>query len=143
MAEVTSGRILVVDDKYYIRQLLMTALGLKGYEVVVAANGQEGLEMAARTRPEVILLDLLMPGLDGYAMVERLRQDPATARIPVIIMSAKADMEGIPPVPGADDYLVKPFDLDVMEALVARHVTAASHHHQTEAEVAASEDTAP
>lgn len=112
--------VLVVDDKYYIRQLISTALGLKGYRVLEAQNGDEGLRVARRERPHAILLDLLMPGTDGYQMLRGLRSFPETADIPVIIMTAKGDSEDIY-LPEAQAYLQKPFDLDVMEALVDRY----------------------
>ncbi len=112
--------VLVVDDKYYIRQLISTALGLKGYQVLEAQNGDEGLRLARRERPHAILLDLLMPGADGYQMLRGLRACPETADIPVIIMTAKGDTEDVY-LPEAQAYLQKPFDLEVMEALVDRY----------------------
>ncbi|MCL6521417.1 MAG: response regulator [Firmicutes bacterium] len=116
------GVVLAVDDKPYIRQLLATDLGLQGYTVLEAADGAEALELAARRRPDVVLLDLLMPGLDGYEVLRRLRADPATADLPVIILSARTELDGPPEVPGAQGYLVKPFDLDDLESQVARWV---------------------
>ncbi|MDI3317752.1 MAG: response regulator [Bacillota bacterium] len=123
-AEGAGGRgvVLAVDDKPYIRQLLVTDLGLQGYTVLEAADGESALEISLRERPDVVLLDLLMPGLDGYEVLRRLRGDPATADIPVIILSAKTEIDGPPAVPGAQGYLVKPFDLDDLESQVAHWV---------------------
>lgn len=127
-------KVLVIDDKYYIRQLLITALGLKGYEVIDAANGPDGLAKAAATPPDVILLDLLMPGVDGYQVLESLRRNPVTSNIPVIIMSAKTEAQGAPETASAVDYLIKPFDLEVMEEMVERYAPST--------EVAATDDAA-
>lgn len=114
-------KVLVVDDKHYIRQLLSTALRLQGYEILTAGDGEEGLEMIRRHRPRLVLLDLLMPGCNGYEMLRRLREDPETAALPVVVMSARGEVDGPMPPPGAQGYLFKPFDLDRMEEMVARH----------------------
>lgn len=117
-------KVLVIDDKYYIRQLMITALGLKGYNVLVAADGREGIEIARRERPRTILLDLLMPGIDGYETLRLMRNLPETHDIPVVIMSARGDLEGLVPPLGAQGYLLKPFDLDEMETIVERYAGA-------------------
>lgn len=114
-------KVLVVDDKLYIRQLLATALALRGYEVLTACDGREGLEMVRRHRPRLVLLDLLMPGCNGYETLRRLRGDPETVGLPVVVMSARGEIDGPMPPPGAQGCLLKPFDLERMEALVARH----------------------
>lgn len=100
---------------------MVTALGLKGYDVLVASDGRDGLEIARRERPRVILLDLLMPGIDGYEMLRLLRDHPETCEIPVVIMSARGDLEGLAPPLGVQDYLLKPFDLDDMEGIVEKY----------------------
>lgn len=111
----------MVDDKPYIRQLVATVLKLRGYEVLEAGNGQEGLSLARQELPGLIILDLLMPGMDGYQMILSIRTDPFLRRIPVIVMSAKADSSGVAPVPWIQDYLMKPFDIDELEELVDRY----------------------
>lgn len=118
-------KVLVVDDKYYIRQLVMTALGLKGYTVFAAADGREGFEVARRERPDVILLDLLMPGMDGYELLRRIRASRETAATPVVIMSARSDIEaGTGILQEVNDYLPKPFDLELLYSVVGRHTSA-------------------
>ena len=118
-------RVLVVDDDRVIQQLLEVNLELEGYEVVGSAlDGLEALELARKLRPDVILLDIMMPKLDGLEVCRRLKADTKLSKIPVILLSARAqDMdvrEGLEI--GADAYLTKPFDpvelLDVVGRLI-------------------------
>jgi phosphoserine phosphatase RsbU/P len=106
------GCILIVDDKEDNRELLSRHLPPLGYSVQMADNGQHALESVAATPPDVILLDILMPGLDGVEVLGRLKADPATAHIPVIMLSALDDEQGIARCieMGAEDYLAKPFN---------------------------------
>jgi len=83
------GRLLVVDDDPQVVDLVRQILEDEPYEVMAAADGQEALEAITQTRPDVVLLDLLMPGMDGFTVIERLRQDPQTHHIPVIVLTAK------------------------------------------------------
>ncbi|SCE24680.1 PAS domain S-box-containing protein [Streptomyces sp. DvalAA-14] len=105
-----SGTVLVAEDNADLRTYL-TGLLEPGYTVAVAADGQDALDQARRLRPDLILTDVMMPGLDGFALLRALRADPATARIPVVFLSARAGeeaaVEGL--AAGADDYLAKPF----------------------------------
>lgn len=108
--------ILVVDDRANVRLLLDEYLTTQGFVVVTSSNGQDALEMARRARPDLILLDLMMPQMDGYEFLARYRQEYAT---PIIIITAKEDeadaVRGLDL--GADDYIIKPFR---MRELVAR-----------------------
>jgi DNA-binding response OmpR family regulator len=106
-------RVLVVDDDRVIQQLLEVNLELEGYEVVAtAADGREALDKIAELKPDLVILDIMMPKMDGLEVCRRLRADPALAKIPVILLSARAqDMdirEGLDI--GAAAYLTKPFD---------------------------------
>lgn len=106
-------RVLVVDDDRVIQQLLEVNLELEGYEVVAtAADGKEALEKIAELKPDLVILDIMMPKMDGLEVCRRLRADPDLADIPVILLSARAqDMdirEGLEI--GASAYLTKPFD---------------------------------
>ncbi len=83
--------MLIVDDEALLREMLRAELELAGYEVHEAVDGLAGLEQAARLLPDVIFLDVLMPGLDGYAVCTRLKATPATQRIPVIFLTAVED----------------------------------------------------
>lgn len=107
-----TARILVVDDIATNRKLLEVKLLAEYYEVVSAASGAEALEAAAQWSPDVILLDVMMPGMDGYEVCRRLKQDAATAHIPVVMVTALMDaaerVRGLEA--GADDFLSKPVD---------------------------------
>jgi sigma-B regulation protein RsbU (phosphoserine phosphatase) len=105
-------KILIVDDSVENRQLLLRTLGRAGYEIVEAGDGQEGLSRAFELLPELILLDIVMPELDGYQVCEALKQYPRTTDIPVIFLSAKSEtkdkIKGLEI--GGVDYITKPFD---------------------------------
>ena len=105
------SRVLIVEDEPDIRDLLAYHLGREGYEIATAATGGEALRQAARARPDLVVLDLMLPEIDGREVCRRLRQDPATASVPVIMLTAKGDevdrVVGLEL--GADDYVVKPF----------------------------------
>jgi CheY-like chemotaxis protein len=114
--------VLVVDDSKVIRDLIAVNLELEGYDVLRAADGLEALELVAAQRPDVITVDVVMPGLDGFEMVERLRADPTTADIPVIAVTGRAsaaDRERGEEV-GVDVYLTKPFEPAELVDAVAR-----------------------
>jgi len=104
-------RILIVEDERDINDLIGFNLQRAGYEVLKAYDGLKGTEMALRERPDLILLDLMLPGRDGYAVFRELRRDTRTATTPVIMLTARAQTEdriqGLEA--GADDYLTKPF----------------------------------
>src|SRR5678815_4915391 len=103
------SRVLIVEDEPDIRDLLAFHLGRDGYQVATAATGAEALRQAARERPDLIVLDLMLPEIDGREVCRRVRQDPATAAVPVIMLTAKGDeidrVVGLEL--GADDYVVK------------------------------------
>lgn len=106
-------KVLVVDDEPDIRRVGQMSLELVGrLEVVLAAGGEEALRVAAREQPDVILLDVMMPRLDGPATLERLRGAPETARIPVIFMTAKVQKHEVDGylARGAKGVIFKPFD---------------------------------
>ena len=106
-------KILMVEDDEDIRRVAVMALKFKGgFQVVTAADGLEGLAMAAQEKPDVILLDSMMPNLDGPETCRRLKADPALAKIPVIFLTAKSQKKEIDAglELGAIGYLVKPFD---------------------------------
>lgn len=107
-----TARILVVDDILANRRLLQAKLEARYFEVMMAENGRTALEMAARETPDIILLDVMMPGMDGYEVCQRLKANPATAFIPVVMITALSQQEhrlkGLSA--GADDFVTKPFD---------------------------------
>ena len=105
------GKILVVDDEVYILHILEFSLGAEGFEVITASNGEIAVEKAIQEKPDLIVLDIMMPVLDGYETCRRLKREAETKHIPVILLTAKgreADKRLGFEV-GAIDYVVKPF----------------------------------
>ncbi len=116
------GRVLVVDDDSVIRQLITVNLELEGFEVDTAVDGQDCLDKVKQVAPDVITLDIMMPRLDGWEAAGRLRADPETAGIKVVLLSARAqeaDLERGSRM-GVDAYLTKPFDPDELIEVVRR-----------------------
>jgi CheY-like chemotaxis protein len=109
--------ILVVEDEWAILEVVVEVLENEGYYCVHAVNGKEGLERLEETKPDLVLLDVMMPVLDGREMLRRLRADPRFQDTPVILMSAGG---GIPEQTGPTTFLQKPFGLDRLLAVVAR-----------------------
>jgi two-component system response regulator MprA len=111
-------RILVVDDERAVRESLRRALALEGYEVDLAADGEEALESVRRGEPDTLILDVLMPGLDGLEVSRRLRR--AGSKVPILMLTARDAVEnrveGLDA--GADDYVTKPFALEELLARV-------------------------
>jgi two-component system, cell cycle response regulator DivK len=106
-------KILLVEDNEMNRDMLSRRLERKGYEVVIAVNGQEGVELVSSTRPDLILMDLSLPIIDGWEATRRIKADPATASIPVIALTAHAMAEDRAKAmaAGCDDFDIKPVDL--------------------------------
>ena len=105
------GKILVVDDEVYILHILDFSLGAEGFDVITANNGELAVAKAKQERPNLIVLDIMMPVLDGYETLKRLKADPDTKDIPVILLTAKGrDVDKrLGFEVGATDYIVKPF----------------------------------
>jgi diguanylate cyclase (GGDEF)-like protein len=107
------ARILVVDDEPPIREILQFQLETAGFQVACAENGEEGLQMVAHDPPDLVLLDLMIPELDGYEVCRRLKADYGSRHIPVIILTARAEitekLKGLEN--GANDYVTKPFSM--------------------------------
>jgi CheY-like chemotaxis protein len=112
--------VLVVDDEQSIRDFLGIVLEDEGYEVRTASNGQEALEQLATDLPDLLVLDIMMPVVDGREVLRRVRADPGLSRLAVLVMSAAADPALLGS--GFDAFLAKPFDLDDLIASVARLV---------------------
>ncbi len=110
-------KILIVEDEDRIRNFLLRGLMYEGYDVESASNGPEGLRLAENFRPDLVLLDLMLPGMDGFEVCRRLRD---TTNIPIMMLTAKEAIEdrvaGLDA--GADDYLVKPFAFDELQARI-------------------------
>ena len=108
---MAKGKILVVDDEIYIVHILDFSLGMEGYEVLTAPDGEQALEKAHASHPDLIVLDIMMPKLDGYEICRMLKSAEDTRDIPVILLSAKGRNvdQKIGFEVGADDYITKPF----------------------------------
>ena len=126
------ARVLVVDDDDVIRGLLELNLQLEGHEGVTAADGQDALDQVAAEPPQLIVLDVMMPTVNGLQVAERLKADPSTRGIPIILLSARAmetDVRSGMEI-GVDQYVTKPFDpIDLME-LVERLLDTAAKEGQ-------------
>jgi CheY-like chemotaxis protein len=119
----TLSTILIIEDEYDLREEIGDILRLEGYTTIQAANGAAGVELAAQHRPALILCDISMPKMDGYAVLLELRKNPNTAAIPFIFLTARTDRSfmrhGMEL--GADDYLTKPFtSSELLSAIKAR-----------------------
>ena len=115
-------KVLVVDDDPVILKLLQVNFEMEGFEVLTAGDGAEGLRAAQEGRPDIIVTDLMMPVMDGLALLAALRAEDATRTTPVIVLSAKAQAsdrrDGLEA--GADDYVTKPFEpVDLVERVIA------------------------
>ena len=130
-------RILVVDDEEDILELVRFNLAKDGYQVKAVASGEDGLREARASQPDLIVLDLMLPGLDGLEVCKNLKGDPKTKDIPVVMLTAtgtEADVvTGLEL--GADDYVVKPFSPRVLIARVKAVLRRKKAHEHTEAEV--------
>lgn len=119
------SRILVVDDSSTYRQMISELLADKGHEIAMAVNGADGLEKIASFRPDLVVLDVVMPEMNGYDVCRNLRRDPATEDLPVLMCSSKDEASDLywGKKQGASAYLVKPFDtvelLETIEQLLA------------------------
>jgi CheY-like chemotaxis protein len=107
----TPPRILVCDDDANLRELVRAVLG-PGHSFIEAADGNEALLVARELHPDLIVLDLMLPGLSGFDVLKEIRSDPALAEIPVIVITAWSHLESQAWSAGADRFVPKPFDLD-------------------------------
>ena len=125
-------KVLVIDDEPQIRRALRAGLEHNGYEVMLAANGEEGLDVAALKIPDLLILDLALPGTDGFSVLQQLRE---WSKIPVIVLTVReGEEEKIKALDlGADDYLIKPFGLGELLARM-RAVLRRANSEEKEAE---------
>lgn len=116
----TREKILIVDEEIDASTALKVALEAEGYNVIEALDGYEGIRKAKSETPDVILLDIMMPVMDGFEVCRRLKADPVSSHIPVIMLTAKGEVddkvEGLEL--GADDYVTKPFNLKELKARI-------------------------
>jgi DNA-binding response OmpR family regulator len=114
-------RVLVIDDERDILELVRYNLNKNGYDALVATDGQQALQIASRELPDLIILDLMLPGLHGTEVARRLKAEPRTAQIPIVMLTAKGEETDIVVglTLGADDYVTKPFSMKILLARLA------------------------
>jgi PAS domain S-box-containing protein len=134
-------RILLADDNADMRQYIRRVLGGR-YEIAFAGNGEEALALALAHPPDLILADIMMPRMDGFELIRRVRASEATSTIPIMVLSARAGeesrVEGLGK--GADDYLVKPFSAIELQARVSTHLSLAEARKRAEAAIRSAND---
>ena len=120
-------RVLVVDDEASIRRILETRLKMAGYDVVTAEDGEEAVEVYNKTAPDLVILDVMMPKMDGYGVTREIRR---TSDVPIIILTALGDVsERITGLElGADDYVIKPFSPKELMARVKAVINRSKKH---------------
>lgn len=123
--------VLVVDDEFEIRQLLATMLTMMGYQSFMAQDGLDALEKIPEYRPDILILDVMMPRMDGLTLCRRLRGAEETAELPIIMLSGKAHQEAIQEglQAGANRYLVKPTGLDELTRNISEVLREAAVHN--------------
>ncbi len=109
-------KILIVDDEKQIARMLKIRLESMGYETDIANDGVEGLEKAQQYKPDLIILDVMMPKMDGFEVCRKLKEDPVLKSTPVIMLSVKAEEKAndLGAIAGADDYVAKPFEPEIL-----------------------------
>ncbi len=117
-------RILIVDDEIELVKAIEIILKQAGYEVLTAYNGQVALEKAHKAKPDLVLLDIMMPGIDGIEVLRRLREGTDTTYIPVIMLTCKGDSESIIGAHDLEivDYIIKPFDSKKLLNLIKKYI---------------------
>jgi CheY-like chemotaxis protein len=123
-----SAKILVVEDEPENRLLIGMVLTTEGYQVIPAVDGADALARMAQELPDLILLDLMMPQMNGFEVLERLRADPATVSVPVIVLTALAQERDIERAvsSGAQGYVIKPFEPDELLKHISQAIGAGS-----------------
>jgi len=129
--------ILIVDDEEDIQELLKFNLTKEGYEVLLAGNGEKALESARNKNPQLIVLDLMLPGIDGLNVCKKLKNEPKTASIPIVMLTAKGEESDIVTglEIGADDYVTKPFSPKVLIARIRKLLRKTILHAEEKAAI--------
>lgn len=116
-------KILIIDDEKDFAFFIKANLELiSNYKIIVAAKGKKGIRIALKQKPDLILLDIMMPGMDGFRVLERLKQNEKTMNIPVIMLTAKNDDESRIEASGlyCEDYIIKPVEINILKSKVQR-----------------------
>lgn len=117
------AKILFIDDDPFTLETLMKAVGVFGHQAILAATGKEGLQTALTQNPDIIFTDMRLPDMDGLEIITGLKQEPATADIPVMILSASPVMDALQDAKsaGAEMYLEKPLRLQTLQEIIQRY----------------------
>jgi CheY-like chemotaxis protein len=121
---MTKGKILIIDDEKLLVKSTSMALSYFNFTVESALNGQEGLKKAAECAPDLILLDIMMPGMDGWQVLAQLKINNSTKNIPVVLFTAKEYSNGkaLAEEKGAVDFITKPFELEEMVEILTKYI---------------------
>jgi DNA-binding response OmpR family regulator len=106
----TGKKILLIDDEEQLALAVKIRLQSRGYQVTTATNGRQALELMAQDRPDLVLLDVLMPVMDGYSCLRELNQRFGRGKLPVIVLTARDQLKELFELEGIEDYVIKPFD---------------------------------
>lgn len=119
-----SKKILVVDDEELTTELAKAFLEKHGFDVIIAADGEEGLELAESDNPDLILLDVMLPTIDGFAVCKLLKDNPKFTNTPILMFTARGFSSDIErgEIVGADEYIVKPFSGKALVATIRKHL---------------------
>ena len=117
-------KLLAIDDEPEVVELLKHRLERAGYEVITATDGPDGLQKAITQKPNLILLDIMMPKMDGLAVLRRLKAEESTRKVPVILVTAKGEISSIFEAEkyGATDYIIKPFQWEELLKFIKRYL---------------------
>jgi DNA-binding response OmpR family regulator len=117
-------RILVVDDEEVTTELAKTFLERHGFDVIIAHDGEEGLTLVASQKPDLVLLDVMLPRLNGFEVCKRIKESKATSKIPVLMFTAKGLSKDVEQgqKAGADEYIIKPFSGKALVATIRKHL---------------------
>ena len=128
--------ILAIDDDAGLLKLLELQLSRLGYSIITATSGKAGIDLARTGSPSIILLDVIMPVMDGFATLRALQQEDATSKIPVIMLSAHADKSAVVSAMrlGVSDYIIKPYDINMLKTKIASAIEFSRMQRYTETE---------
>ncbi len=129
---MSQHKILIVDDDADFLQLLEYDLKKHGFQVVSAFNGEEGLEKAKTEAPHLILVDIKMPKMDGYTFVRRLKKDPQTKDIPIVVLTSYEPMKDMFQIEGVQDYLVKSAHMESLLTSIQKHLKPREANQKSE-----------
>jgi len=113
-------KILITDDEIKLAEVMKVRFEKEGYQVILAHDGEVGVEKAKAELPDLIIMDIAMPKLDGYTAVKLIKKEETTKHIPIIMLTGKDQMEEIFKMEGVNEYVTKPFDYDVLASLIKK-----------------------